>query len=354
MRSGEMVRIGGGAGFWGDSSEGPRQLVLHGNINYLVLDYLAEVTMSILAKARRKDPALGYATDFLTEVIRPLAVEIHRRGIKVVCNAGGVNPQSCCDAIVAELAKQGVPLKVACVTGDDAMHVLDGKDREKIREMATGSALPPSMVSASAYLGAFPVAEALAQGADIVVTGRCADSAVAVGALIHEFGWKPHDLDALAGGSLAGHVIECGPQSSGGFFTDWKLVADTWSSIGFPIVECFADGSFVATKAEGTGGLVSLATVSEQITYETGDPANYILPDVVLDMTGIRVEETGKDRVRVSGVRGKPPTPTYKVSGTWIAIRKPLPGVLVTVIFPLCSFRKSLVSASPIPDDDDI
>ncbi len=317
MAAADIVRIGGGSGFWGDSAEGPRQLVEKAELDYLVFDYLAEITMSIMAKARKKDPSQGYATDFVTEVIAPLAADLKKKGIKVVSNAGGVNPLACCQAIEAELARQGISLKVACVTGDDGMHLLAGSERANLREMYTGAPMPDSMVSASAYLGAFPVAEALKQGADIVVTGRNADSAVALGPLIHEFGWKADDLDELASGSLAGHVIECGPQSSGGYFSDWQLVASSWSQIGYPIVECLKDGSFIVTKPEGTGGLVSVGTVSEQVTYETGDPANYILPDAVLDLTSIKIESVGQDRVRVSGVRGKPPTSTYKVSGTW-------------------------------------
>ncbi|MES3000050.1 MAG: acyclic terpene utilization AtuA family protein [Pseudomonadota bacterium] len=311
----KVIRIGGGSGFWGDTAEGPRQLVEQGDIQYLALDYLAEVTMSIMARVRSKKPELGYATDFVSELIRPLARQLQERGVKVVCNAGGVNPLECCRAIERELAAQRVNLRVAAVLGDDAMGNLGHLREMDVREIATGQPIP-ELITASAYLGAFPIARALAEGADIVVTGRCADSALALGPLIHEFGWTATDFDALAGGSLAGHVIECGPQSTGGFFTDWRDVPQ-WENIGFPIAECRRDGSFTVTKPSGTGGLVSFATVAEQITYETGDPRNYILPDVVCDLADVSVREVGPHRVEVTGVRGKPPTTTYKVSGTW-------------------------------------
>lgn len=312
----KTVRIGGGSGFWGDSGEGPRQLVLHGDIQYLALDYLAEVTMSILARMRSKRSELGYAVDFISDVLRPLAAEIAARKIKVICNAGGVNPLGCQRAIEAELAHLGVNLRVAAVTGDDALPHLAQLRSQGFQEMTTGQPLP-ELLTANAYLGAYPIAKALAEGADIVVTGRCADSALALGPLIHEFGWKETDLNALAGGSLAGHVIECGPQSTGGFFTDWRLAAQTWATIGFPIAECRDDGSFLVTKPQGTGGLVSVSTVAEQVTYETADPSNYILPDVVCDLSRVTVRQAGPDTVEVHGVIGKPATPFFKVSGTF-------------------------------------
>ncbi|MGD9944632.1 MAG: acyclic terpene utilization AtuA family protein [Burkholderiaceae bacterium] len=315
--SGKKVRIGCGGGFWGDTAEGPLQLIRSGAIDYLVMDYLAEITMSILARMREVDAARGYATDFVTQLIVPHAKELARTGIKVVVNAGGVNPRSCMEVIAQELQKQGVPLKVAAVVGDDLGPMLDEIRGDGIEEMSSGAALPARVISANAYFGAFPIARALAAGADIVVTGRCADSALALGPLIHEFGWRPDQYDLLAAGSLAGHVIECGAQATGGFFTDWKDVADGWANIGFPIAECEADGSFVVTKPEDTGGLVSYAVVAEQISYETGDPRRYVLPDVVCDLSRVRVEEVGPNRVHVSGARGFPPTPTYKVSATY-------------------------------------
>ena len=313
----DTVRIGGGAGFWGDSPEGPVQLVRSGNIDYLILDYLAEITMSILARAKSRKPELGYATDFVSLVVGPLAAELAEKKIKVVANAGGCNPLECAAALERELARRGVPLRVAAVVGDDVAPLLDGlREEGSVREMWTGEALPAHVLTANAYLGAFPIAQALDAGADIVVTGRCADSALALGPLIHAFGWGRGDWDLLASGSLAGHVIECGVQATGGYATDWKKVASGWADMGFPIAVCKADGSFLITKPPSTGGLVDFATVSEQITYETADPAAYILPDVVCDLSQVRVEETGPDEVRVSGVRGRPATDSYKVSAT--------------------------------------
>ncbi len=315
--SDKIVRLGGASGFWGDTPEGARQLVHSGQVDYLVMDYLAEITMSLLARAKAKDPTQGYPADFVTQFITPYAKEIKARGIKVVCNAGGVNPLSCRDAVAAALAAQGVDLKVAAVIGDDIAPMIEELRAEGVKEIQSGARLPAKIVTANAYIGAFPIAAALAAGADIVVTGRAADSALALGPLIHEFGWKPEDFDKLAAGTMAGHVIECGPQATGGIFTDWRLVAEGWADIGFPIAECMADGTFVITKPDGTGGLVSTRTVAEQITYETGDPANYILPDVVCDLSGVTVEQVGPSHVKVTGVRGKAPTPTYKVSATY-------------------------------------
>ena len=311
----KMIRIGGGAGFWGDSPDGPAQLVSRGDIDYLILDYLAEITMSILARAKARNPKLGYATDFVTQVIGPLATELAEKKIKVVANAGGCNPLDCCAALERELASRGVKLRVAAVFGDDVVPQLSTLASD-VREMASGEALPAGVLTANAYLGAFPIAEALSMGADIVVTGRCADSALALGPMIHEFGWKRDEWDLLAAGSLAGHVIECGCQATGGYATDWKAVASDWSDMGFPIAVCHADGTFSITKPPGTGGAVNFGTIAEQVTYETGDPRNYILPDVVCDLADATVHEIGPEEVEVRGVRGKPATSTYKVSAT--------------------------------------
>jgi hypothetical protein len=312
----DSVRIGCGAGFWGDSPEGPAQLVRLGDIDYLVLDYLAEITMSILARAKERKPQLGYATDFVTQVIGPLAPEIARRGIKVVANAGGCNPVECCNALQRELEKQGVRLRVAAVLGDDIRERLGEFRGQGVTEMWTGEKLPAQVQTANAYFGAFPIARALALGADIVVTGRCADSALALGPLIHEFGWRETDWDRLAAGSLAGHVIECGVQATGGYATDWKAVADDWSDMGFPIAECRPNGDFLITKPPGTGGAVNFGTVAEQVTYETGDPRRYVLPDVVCDLSQVRVTEIGPHAVAVTGVKGTAATDSYKVSAT--------------------------------------
>ncbi len=313
----ETVRIGCGAGFWGDSPEGPKQLVRRGGIDYLVLDYLAEITMSILARMKAKNPDLGYATDFVGAVMKPLAREIAEKRIRVVTNAGGINPEACGKALEAVFREAGVDLKVAVVKGDDLSGRLDRYRELGVREMFSGAPLPERMASINAYLGAFPIAAALDAGADVVVTGRCVDSAVVLGPLIHEFGWRPTDFDLLSAGSLAGHVVECGAQATGGIFTDWRSVADGWDDMGFPIAECRADGSFDVTKPAGTGGRVSTATIAEQVVYEVGDPAAYVLPDVACDWSGVRLEQAGPDRVRVSGARGRAPTPSYKVSATY-------------------------------------
>ena len=310
------LRIGCGAGFWGDSPEGPAQLVRSGGIDVLMLDYLAEITMSILARMKAKNPDLGYATDFVTMVMAPLAREIADRRIRVVTNAGGVNPEACRDALMKVLGQAGVELKVAVVRGDDLTGRVEALRAAGVQEMFSGAPLPDSIVSANAYLGAFPIAAALDEGADVVITGRCVDSALALGPLIHVFGWTPGDHDRLAGGSLAGHVLECGTQATGGIFTDWRKV-DGWDRMGFPIAECFEDGSFEVTKPAGTGGLVSTMTVAEQIVYEIGDPARYLLPDVACDVSEVRLTQAGPDRVRVEGARGSAPTTSYKVSATY-------------------------------------
>jgi hypothetical protein len=313
----ETVRIGCGAGFWGDSPEGPKQLIRSGNIDYLVLDYLAEITMSILARMKAKRPDLGYATDFVTMVMKPLAREIAEKKIRVITNAGGINPKACREVLMAVLTEADIDLKIAVVEGDDLSDKVEAYRRQDIREMFSGAPLPENLASVNAYLGAFPIAAALDAGADIVLTGRCVDSAIALGPLIHEFGWKNTDYDLLSAGSLAGHIVECGTQATGGIFTDWRSVADGWDAMGFPIVECRADGTFEITKPGGTGGLVNLATIAEQIVYEVGDPATYILPDATCDWSQLCLEQTGPDRVRVSGAKGQMPTATYKVSATF-------------------------------------
>lgn len=313
----KTIRIGCGSGFWGDSAAGPAQLVRQGKIDFLVLDYLAEITMSILARMKQKKPELGYATDFVDTMMAPLAKEIAEKKIKVIANAGGVNPRGCAEALARAFAKQGVDLKIAVVLGDDVVPQIPALRESGAKNLETGNAIPENLVSANAYLGAKPIAEALKLGADVVITGRCVDSAVALGPLIATFGWSMEDWDKLAMGSLAGHVIECGTQATGGIFTDWRLVESGWSNMGFPIVECAEDGTFVITKPEGTGGLVTPATVSEQIVYEVHDPAHYVLADVVCDFSEVRLEQDGPDRVRVKGARGAAATANYKASLTY-------------------------------------
>lgn len=316
--AGRAIRIGCGSGFWGDTPEGARQLIERGELDYLVMDYLAEITMSILARMRLRQPDQGYATDFVSQLIVPHAKALAVQRIKLIVNAGGVNPAGCKAAVERALAAQGVQLRVAAVLGDDVMPQIDALRSAGTRELYSGAALPAELVSANAYLGAFPIAQALDQGADIVITGRCVDSAVALGPLIHAFGWTPAQFDLLAAGSLVGHVLECGPQCTGGFATDWQATQHSWADIGFPIAECRADGSFVVTKPAGTGGAVNVQTVSEQVTYETGDPRHYLLPDVVCDFSDVQVRQVGPDRVAVQGARGRPATPHYKVSATYV------------------------------------
>jgi hypothetical protein len=310
------VRIGGASGFWGDSSTGAPQLVQHGAIDYLVFDYLAELTMSLLAGARLKNPEAGYATDFVSVAMASVLPQVLARGIRVISNAGGVNPQACAKALRQLAASQGLTLKIAVVSGDDLMPQLDDLRAQGVTHMSTGEPLPQRLLSANAYLGALPIARALAAGAQVVITGRCVDSAVTLGALMHEFGWTATDYDRLAMGSLAGHLIECGCQATGGLFTDWQQVPD-WADMGYPIVECFADGPFVLTKPGGTGGLVNPATVAEQLLYEIGDPAAYLLPDVQCDFTQVTLRADGPERVRVEGATGRAPPAQYKVSATF-------------------------------------
>ncbi|MGZ5218028.1 MAG: acyclic terpene utilization AtuA family protein, partial [Caldimonas sp.] len=311
----KIVRIGGASGFWGDSSVAAPQLVRSGQIDYLVFDYLAETTMAILAGARAKKPELGYATDFVDVAMRSVLKEIAAAGIKVVSNAGGINPHGCAQALAKLAEAQGLRLKIAVVEGDDVMAQVRDLCAAGQRDMFTAAPLPERVLSANAYLGALPIARALDAGADIVVTGRCVDSAVTLGPLIHEFGWDSADFDRLAAGSLAGHIIECGCQATGGLFTDWESVPD-WATIGYPIAECRADGSFTLTKPQGTGGLIAPAAVAEQLLYEIGDPGAYVLPDVICDFRGVTIEAVGEGRVRIAGARGFAPTDAYKVSAT--------------------------------------
>ncbi|MCM2252311.1 MAG: DUF1446 domain-containing protein [Ramlibacter sp.] len=326
-KNGKTVRIGGASGFWGDSCVGAPQLVRLGRVDYLVFDYLAELTMSILAAARAKDPTLGYATDFVTVTMKAVLKDVAAQGIRVISNAGGVNPAACANALAALAAEQGVKVRIAVVQGDDLMPLAAELRQGPAAWAAALPAdaespagrlqLPERLLTANAYLGALPIRQALDEGAQIVVTGRCVDSAVTLGALMHEFGWPADDYDRLAQGSLAGHIIECGCQATGGLHTDWEAVPD-WAHIGYPVIECGADGSFIVTKPPGTGGLVNTAVVGEQMLYEIGDPQRYLLPDVTCDFSGVTLRQAGEHRVRVQGARGLAPGPAYKVCATCV------------------------------------
>jgi hypothetical protein len=308
------VRVGGGQGFWGDALDAPSRLVQGGPIDYLMLDYLAEVTMSILQKQKERDPNLGYARDFVGAIQSVLGAVIDGT-VRVVANAGGVNPRACAAAVRVLDPR----LRIGVVTGDDLLPRLDElvADGHALAHMETGeplSAVRDRVLSANAYIGAAPIREALARGANIVITGRSTDTALTMAPIAETFGWRVDDYDRMAAGIVAGHIIECGAQCSGGnCLYDWRTIPDL-ADIGYPIVEAAPDGSFVVTKHPHTGGRVSVATVTEQLVYEMGDPHQYITPDVIADFTTIRLVQAGPDRVRVSGIRGAAPTDKLKVS----------------------------------------
>jgi hypothetical protein len=317
-----MIRIANGQGFWGDSLEAPVEQVRRGPLDYLTLDYLAEVTMSILQKQRSRDPKAGYARDFVDMIARVLP-ELVAKKIRVIANAGGVNPVACRDAVLEIAKRQGIGLKVATVAGDDIMDRLDGFIARgvSLKNMETGeplSTIRANVQSANVYFGAFAVAEALGRGAQIVITGRVTDTGLTLGPMIHEFGWKRDDWDRLSAGTIAGHTIECGAQCTGGNCQiDWETI--DYADIGYPIVEAEPDGTFTITKHAGTGGRVTVPSIKEQLLYEMGDPREYITPDCVADFTAIHLDQTGPDRVRFSGIKGHPATPFYKVSISYSA-----------------------------------
>jgi hypothetical protein len=318
-----VIRIANGQGFWGDSPDAPLEQVRRGPIDYLTLDYLAEVTMSILQKQRARDPEAGYARDFV-EVVDRILPDLVEKNIRLVANAGGLNPEACRRAVEAAAKKHGLEVAVATVAGDDITGRIDELlDRGfEFRNIDTGE--PLSLIrgrvrSASVYLGAFPIAEALAGGAQIVITGRCADAALVLGPMIHEFGWKEHEWDKLAAGIVAGHAVECGAQGSGGNCQDDWATVPALEDIGYPIVEAEPDGSFVITKHQGTGGRVTVASLTEQLVYEIGDPTSYLTPDCVADFTSFRLTQEGPDRVRCTGVRGRAATYFYKASISYAA-----------------------------------
>ncbi|MEM7191217.1 MAG: acyclic terpene utilization AtuA family protein, partial [Pseudomonadota bacterium] len=312
----ESIRIGGASGYWGEADIGLPQFLAEGDLDFVVFDYLAEITMSIMARQRAKDPEKGYAADWVTAVLKPNLTEVARQGVKLISNAGGVNPLACAAAVEALIAELGLKLKVAVITGDD---LLDrASDLTRHTEMFSGGDFPDpdTVASVNAYLGAFPIAAALDGGADIVITGRCVDSAVTLGACIHAFGWGREDWDLLSAGSLAGHIIECGPQATGGNYTDWEDVADSLVNIGYPIAEVDKYGNIAIEKPAGTGGTVTVGTVGEQMLYEIGDPRAYTLPDVTCDFSEVTI--TPEDGfIRVLGAKGRPAPAGYKVSTTF-------------------------------------
>jgi hypothetical protein len=319
----KTIRIGNGQGFWGDNVDAPVHLLRGGPIDYIGMDYLAEVTLSIMMRQMLKNPDLGYATDFIS-FIRKVLPELVERDVKIVTNAGGLNPNAC-RARIFEVARElGVEgLKVGVVEGDDILPRLRSLvgDGHPLTNMDSGEAIEPLLdrfTSANAYLGAQPVVEALGSGAQIILAGRVTDTALALAPSIYEHGWAADDWDRLAAGTIAGHIIECGAQCTGGNFSRWWEVPDLWN-VGFPVVEMSEDGTFVVTKHPGTGGMVTVDTVSEQLLYEMGDPTEYITPDVVADFTSIQLEQEGEDRVRVSGIKGRPNTPFLKISASYLA-----------------------------------
>ena len=318
--SSRVVRVASGQGFWGDWLEAPRRQVEGGQVDYLMLDYLAEVTMSILQKQKERDPRMGYARDFIgaMESVFPAVAE---RGVKVIANAGGVNPVACAEALLQAATKQGVrgKIRIGVVTGDDILARLDDlmAAGHELKNMDTGaplSTIRDRVMSANAYIGSEPIVEALARGANVVVIGRSTDTALTMAPLRHEFGWAADDWDKMASGIIAGHILECGAQSSGGnCMHEWRSIPDM-ANVGYPIAEASEDGTFVITKHAGTGGRVSVPSVTEQLVYEMGDPHAYITPDVVADFTSIQLASDGENRVRVHGITGGPPTPFLKVS----------------------------------------
>ena len=315
----KTITIGGASGFWGDAALATPQLLSTRSLDYLVYDYLAEITMSIMARARAADESKGYAVDFIGAVLKPNLAEIARQGVKVIANAGGVNSRSCAEAARALIAEEGLDLKVAIVEGDDLLQRREEFAASGITEMFSGESFPnpEAIASINAYLGAFPIAAALERGADIVITGRCVDSAVTLGACVHAFGWQRNDYDRLAQASLAGHLLECGTQATGGNYTDWETVVDTLPDAGYPIAEISDNGDIVMTKPSGTGGTVTVGTVAEQMLYEIGDPQAYLLPDVACDFSGVELRQEDTDRVSVRGARGHGAPDGYKVSATY-------------------------------------
>ena len=318
MAKRDKILIANGQGFWGDSILGPIRLVNEGPLDYLTLDYLAEVTMSIMQKLKSRNPEMGYATDFV-EMVRRVLPKCREKGIKIVANAGGVNPIACREAVAGVIRELGLSgIKIGIVEGDDILDDLENliDSGEAFLNMDNGEPLKPylpQVKTANVYIGAEPIVEALRQGADIVITGRATDPSVVLAPMIYEFDWDMTDMDLMAAGTIAGHIVECGAQCTGGNFVHWREIPDM-ARIGYPVIEAHPDGTFAVTKHEGTGGRVTVETVTSQLVYEMGDPGCYITPDCIADFTSIQLQQDGTDRVGISGIRGRDATDTYKVS----------------------------------------
>lgn len=313
----DLIRIGNAGGFWGDDLSALKRQIEGGALDYITSDYLAEITMGILMKQKMKNNSMGYVYDFLDQIDEVLESAISK-GIKIITNAGGINPGALAEKIIELARKKDIDIKVGAVTGDDILERIDGiyPAKELMKNMETGedfSDIKDKILSSNVYLGIQPVIKALQEGCDIIVTGRVTDTAITLAPMIYEFGWKQDDWDRLASGVIGGHIIECGTQSTGGNFTNWEDI-EKWDNIGFPILEVHENGSFIVTKHDGTGGIVSEDSIREQLVYEMGNPDMYISPDVVVDFTSVKLKEIGKDRVEVWGVKGSPPTKFFKVS----------------------------------------
>lgn len=315
----EKIRIASGQGFWGDLIDAPYHQVIKGDIDYLVMDYLAEVTMSILQKQKNKNPEFGYARD-IPSLMKRILPTCKEKNIKIITNGGGVNPKACADAVIQIAKELNIKdLKIGIVLGDDIKDRIDEiiSSGSELKNMETAESIKnvkDKILSANVYFGAFPIAEALKKGADIVITGRTTDTGLTLAPMIYEFDWKKDNYDLLSAGTVAGHILECGAQASGGnFLGAWELI-DNFAEIGFPIAEAFPNGEVIITKHKNTGGKVSFETIAEQLVYEIGDPEQYITPDCVADFTSIKLEDLGNDKVRVFNIKGKPETEFYKVS----------------------------------------
>lgn len=333
------IRIGCASAFWGDTETAAKQLIDAGQLNYLVFDYLAEITMAIMAGQKARNPESGFAADFVQPVLTPLLAQIKQQGIKVVSNAGGINPQACASALQEQALAQNLSLSIAVVDGDDLISQQQRYRDEGRTDMFSGQMMPEHILSMNAYLGAEAITKALTENADIVITGRIVDSAVVLAPLLYEFGWSMTDYDRLAQACLAGHIIECGTQCTGGNFTDWQQIKGGYANMGFPIVEIMESGDFIVTKPPNTGGMVSCATVAEQIVYEIDDPNHYQLPDVICDFSDVQLTQSGEDKVAVTGAKGQAPSNNYKVSVTY------LDGFKCTVSFLLSGLKAKAKAA---------